>query len=60
MELPIGLVELTAAGETVCLSEVVAAVHRFAGRLERAAAAAFSVLPTDEIGVQARFDLPVD
>jgi hypothetical protein len=59
VEIPIGLVTLSAAGETVCLSDIVFAVRRFAGRLERAAAAAFSALP-DSLGVEARFDLPVD
>ena len=60
VEIPIGLVTLTAAeGQDVCLSEVVSAVGRFAGRLERAAAAAFSALP-DTLGAQARFDLPID
>ena len=60
VEIPIGLVTLAAAeDQDVCLSEVVLAVGRFAGRLERAAAAAFSVLP-NTLGVQARFDLPID
>jgi hypothetical protein len=56
-EIPIGLVELTAAGSTVSLSDVADAVRRFGGRLERAAAAA---LPSDKIGVLATFDLPID
>jgi hypothetical protein len=59
IEIPIGLVTLAAAGETVCLSDIVWAVRRFAGRLERAAAAAFSALP-GSLGAEARFDLPID
>jgi hypothetical protein len=59
VEIPIGLVTLSAAGESVCLSDIVVAVRRFARRLERAAAAAFSTLP-DTLGAQARFDLPID
>jgi hypothetical protein len=58
-EIPIGLVTLSAAGETVCLSDVVSAVRRFAARLEWATAAAFSALP-DTPGAQAKFDLPVN
>jgi hypothetical protein len=57
VELPIGLVTLTAAGEMVCLSEVVAAVQQFAGRLEQAAAVAFSALPPDTVGARASLDL---
>jgi hypothetical protein len=59
IEIPIGLVTLSAAGETVCLSDIVSAVRLFAGRLERAVAAAFSSLP-DTLGAQAGFDLPID
>ena len=60
MEVPIGLVTLTAAeGQDVCLSEVVSSVRRFGGRLERAAAAAFSVLP-ERVGSLAKFDLSAD
>jgi hypothetical protein len=59
IEIPIGLVTLSAAGESVCLSDIVAAVWRFGGRLERAAAAAFAALP-DTLGAQARFDLTPD
>jgi hypothetical protein len=59
IEIPIGLVTLSAAGESVCLSDIVAAVWRFGGRLERAAAAAFAALP-DTLGAQARFDLTLD
>jgi hypothetical protein len=58
-EIPISLVTLSAAGETVCLSDVVSAVRRFAARLESATAAAFSALP-DTLGAQAKFDLPVN
>jgi len=58
-EVPIGLVTLSAAGKTVCLSDVVSAVRRFGARLERAAATAFSTLP-NTLGAQAKFDLPVD
>jgi hypothetical protein len=58
-EVPIGLVTLSAAGETVCLSDVVLAVRRFGARLEQAVAAAFSTLP-DTLGTQAKFDLSVD
>jgi hypothetical protein len=59
VEVPIGLVTLSAAGESLCLSDVVAAVWRFGGRLERAAGAAFSSLP-GTLGALARFDLPLD
>jgi hypothetical protein len=59
IEIPIGLITLSAAGETVCLSDIVSAVRLFAGRLERAVAAAFSLLP-DTLGAQARFYLPID
>jgi hypothetical protein len=59
IEIPIGLVTLSAAGETVCLSDIVSAVWRFAGRLERSVAAAFASLP-DTLGAEARFDLPID
>jgi hypothetical protein len=58
-EIPIGLITLTAAGETICLSDVVATVRRFTVRLERAAEAAFAALP-DTVGAEAIFDLPVD
>jgi hypothetical protein len=59
IEIPIGLITLAAAGETVCLSDIVSAVRRFAARLERAAWAAFSALP-DTPGAEARFVLPMD
>jgi hypothetical protein len=42
IEIPIGLETLSAAGATVCLSDIVSAVRRLADLLERAAAAAFS------------------
>jgi hypothetical protein len=57
--IPIGLVTLSAAGETVCLSDIVSVVRRFAGRLEHSVTAAFSTLP-DTLGAEARFDLPID
>jgi hypothetical protein len=59
IEIPIGLVTLAAAGKTVCLSDIVSAVRRFAARLERAAAAAFAALP-DSLGAEASFDLRLD
>jgi len=46
-EHPVGLIELTAAGNTVSLSDMVAAVIRFADRLDRAASAAFADPPED-------------
>lgn len=46
-ESPVGLIELTAAGRTVSLSEMRAAVLRFADRLERAAKAAFADSPEE-------------
>jgi hypothetical protein len=58
-EIPISLVTLSAAGETVCLSDVVSAVRRLGVRLERATVAAFSALP-DTLGAQAKFDLSVN
>jgi hypothetical protein len=59
VEIPIGLVTLSAAGQSVCLSDIVAAVWRFGGRLEQAAAAAFAALP-DTLGALARFELALD
>jgi hypothetical protein len=59
-EVPIGLVELTAAGVTVCFSDVMQAVGRFAVRLERAADAAFAAIPEGATDHIARLDLPVD
>jgi hypothetical protein len=41
IEIPVGLIEMTAAGVTVSLSEMVYATARFADRLEHAAQAAF-------------------
>jgi hypothetical protein len=38
----------------------VAAVQRFAARLERAAAAAFLTIPDDAVGVQVTFELLID
>ena len=60
VEIPIGLATLTAAGVTVCLSEVVAAVERFSGRLERAAAAGVAAIPVGASDFAVRLDLPVD
>ena len=60
IELPIGLATLTAAGVTVCLSHVVAAVERFSGRLEGPAAAAFAAIPADAREFAVRLYLPVD
>ena len=60
IEIPVGLATLTAAGVTVCLSHVVAAVERFSGRLERAAEAAFAALPADASNFTARLNLPMD
>ncbi len=60
VEIPIGLVELTAAEVTVCLSDVLQAVARFAGRLERAAATAFAALPADAVDEYVTLDLPLD
>jgi hypothetical protein len=60
VEIPIGLVELTAAEMTVCLSSVAHAVERFAERLERAAATAFAALPGDAVDQFVTLDLPVD
>jgi hypothetical protein len=60
IELPIGLTTLTAAGVTVCLSHGVAAVERFSGRLEGAAAAAFATIPAGASEFAVRLDLPVD
>jgi hypothetical protein len=54
-EYPVGLIELTAAGNTVSLSDMVAAVVRFEVRLVRAARAAFAEPP--EEGVVVVFDL---
>jgi hypothetical protein len=59
-EVPVGLVELTAAGVTVCLSDVMKAVGRFAVRLERAAVDAFAAIPEGATDYIARLDLPVD
>jgi hypothetical protein len=56
IEIPVGLATLTAAGVTVCLSHVVAAVERFSGRLERAAEAAFAALPADASNFTARLN----
>ncbi len=60
VEIPIGLITLTAAEVTVCLSEVLQAVGRFAERLERAAAIAFAALPPDAVDQYVTLDLPVD
>lgn len=60
VEIPIGLIALTATDVTVCLSDVVHAVERFAERLERAAATAFAALPTDAIDQLVTLDLPAD
>jgi hypothetical protein len=60
VEIPIGLVTLTAADVTVCLSNVVQAVERFAERLERAAATAFATLPADAVDQFVTLDLPID
>jgi len=54
-EYPVGLIELTAAGETLSLSDMVAAVLRFADRFERAANAALSDPPKD--GTRIVFDV---
>lgn len=60
VEIPIGLVTLTAAEVTVCLSDVLQAVGRFAERLERAAATAFVALPADAADQYVTLDLPVN
>jgi hypothetical protein len=60
VEAPIGLVTLFAKEVTVCLSDVVQAVERFAERLERAAATAFAALPADAVDEYVTLDLPVD
>jgi hypothetical protein len=59
-EIPIGLVELTAAGVTVCLSGIMRAVEQFAGRLERAATDAFAAIPDGATDHIAPLDLPYD
>jgi hypothetical protein len=60
IEYPVGYIQLRAAGETVCLSDAMASVQRFAGRFERAAASAFSVVPEGATNFYATFVLPVD
>jgi hypothetical protein len=60
IEMPVGLATLTAAGVTVCLSQVVAAVERFSGPLERGAEAAFATIPAGASNVTARRNLPMD
>jgi hypothetical protein len=60
VEIPIGFVVLSAAEVTVCLSEVLQAVGRFAERLERAAAIAFAALPADAVDQYVTLDLPLD
>jgi hypothetical protein len=60
VEIPIGLVTLEAAEMTVCLSDVVQAVERFTGRLERAAGATFPTIPEGAANVVAKLELPVD
>jgi hypothetical protein len=57
-ETPVGLVELTAAGVTVSLSDVMQAIERFAGRLERAATDAFAAIPEGATDHIAWLDLP--
>jgi hypothetical protein len=54
-EPPVGLIELTAAGTTVSVSEMMAAVLRFGDRLERATRAAFAEPPGKGSGIV--FDL---
>jgi hypothetical protein len=60
VEIPVGLVHLTAAGVTLSLSDIVAAVERFTGRLERAADKAFASLPDSATDTYITLDLPVD
>jgi hypothetical protein len=60
VEIPIGLVILFAKDVTVCLSNVVQAVQRFAERLERAAATAFVTLPAEAVDQFVTLDLPID
>ncbi|HLE98569.1 MAG TPA: hypothetical protein VI540_01640 [Gaiellaceae bacterium] len=57
-EYPVGLIELTAAGKTVSLSDMVAAVLRFADRLELAAKAAFVDPPEEGSGIVFNLDAP--
>jgi hypothetical protein len=57
-EQPVGLIELTAAGVTVSLSEMVAAVARFSQRLELASSVAFAS-PRKE-GARIVFDVVED
>jgi hypothetical protein len=59
IEAPIGLATLTAAEVTVCLSDMLQAVGRFAERLERAAATAFAALPADAVDQFVALDLPI-
>ncbi len=58
VEIPIGLITLTAAEVTVCLSDVLQAVERFAERLEHVAATAFAALPADAADQFVTLDLP--
>lgn len=60
IEVPIGLIELTAAGMTVSLTDVVAIIQRFARSLERAAAEAFSAIPAGATNFRATFDPSLD
>jgi len=60
VEIPIGLATLTAAEVSVCLSDVLQAVVRFADRLERAAATAFATLPVGAADQFVMLDLPID
>jgi hypothetical protein len=60
VEIPIGLVTLFAKDVTVCLSNVMHGVERFAERLERAAATALAALPANEVDQFVTLDLPID
>ena len=59
VEIPIGLGHVGSGGNDG-LRDVVEAVRRIAGRLERAAGATFPTTPEGGVNVIARFDLSID